>query len=68
VAGLSDAFRSAGLRVFGPSREAAQLEGSKVFTKRLLAKYEIPSADFEVFQDFSRLLLPEKTCLIVVQG
>lgn len=52
VAGLADTFRATGLRVFGPSREAAQLEGSKVFTKRLLAKYEIPSADFEVFQDF----------------
>jgi phosphoribosylamine--glycine ligase len=52
VAGLTDAFHSEGLRVFGPSREAAQLEGSKVFTKRLLAKYAIPSADFEVFQDF----------------
>jgi phosphoribosylamine---glycine ligase len=52
VAGLADAFRSAGLKVFGPSRLAAQLEGSKVFTKRLLAKYGIPSADFEVFDDF----------------
>ena len=62
VAGLSDAFRSAGLRVFGPSREAAQLEGSKVFTKRLLAKYEIPSADFEVFQDFEAASSYLKTC------
>ncbi len=52
VAGLADAFRSAGLKVFGPSRQAAQLEGSKVFTKRLLAKYGIPSADFEVFDNF----------------
>jgi phosphoribosylamine---glycine ligase len=52
VAGLADAFRSAGLRVFGPSKTAAQLEGSKVFTKRLLAKYGIPSADFEVFDDY----------------
>ena len=60
VAGLADTFRATGLRVFGPSGEAAQLEGSKVFTKRLLAKYEIPSGDFEVFQDFeSGLFLPE---------
>ncbi|MGB6068647.1 MAG: phosphoribosylamine--glycine ligase [Desulfomonilaceae bacterium] len=52
VAGMADAFRSAGLKVFGPSRQAAQLEGSKVFTKRLLAKYGIPSGDFEVFDEF----------------
>ena len=49
VAGLADIFRDAGLRVFGPSAKAAQLEGSKVFTKRLMKKYRIPSADFEVF-------------------
>lgn len=54
VAGLADVFRSAGLKVFGPSAKAAQLEGSKVFTKQLLAKYGIPSAEFEVFSDYDR--------------
>ncbi|MGO9570443.1 MAG: phosphoribosylamine--glycine ligase [Desulfomonilaceae bacterium] len=62
VAGLADSFHASGLRVFGPSREAAQLEGSKVFTKRLLAKYDIPSADFEVFQDFEQASSYLKRC------
>jgi phosphoribosylamine---glycine ligase len=52
VAGLTDAFGEVGLKVFGPSAKAAQLEGSKVFTKSLLQKYNIPSAEFEVFEDF----------------
>jgi phosphoribosylamine---glycine ligase len=51
VAGLVDEFQKSGLRVFGPTAAAAQLEGSKVFTKRLMRKYGIPSADFEVFDD-----------------
>ncbi|HMK35364.1 MAG TPA: phosphoribosylamine--glycine ligase [Desulfomonilaceae bacterium] len=54
VAGLADVFRASGLNVFGPSAKAAQLEGSKVFTKRLMAKHGIPSADFEVFSDFDQ--------------
>jgi phosphoribosylamine--glycine ligase len=53
VAGLVDVFRSAGLKVFGPTAKAAQLEGSKVFTKNLMRKYNIPSANFTVFEDFS---------------
>lgn len=52
VAGMVDAFQAAGLKVFGPTGKAAQLEGSKVFTKRLLQKYEIPSGNFAVFDDF----------------
>ncbi len=52
VAGLADVFRSAGLKVFGPDRGAALLEGSKVFTKRLMAKYGIPTGDFEIFDDY----------------
>jgi len=53
VAGVADVFTSAGLKVFGPSAKAAQLEGSKVFAKRLFQKYEIPSARFQVFDGFS---------------
>ncbi len=45
-------FQEAGLKVFGPKAKAAALEGSKVFTKRLMAKYGIPSGEFEVFDDF----------------
>ncbi len=53
VAGITDTFRSAGLRVFGPSAAAAELEGSKVFAKRLFQKYNIPSGGFQVFDDFA---------------
>ncbi|HIE33309.1 MAG TPA: phosphoribosylamine--glycine ligase [Thermodesulfobacteriaceae bacterium] len=49
--GLADYFREKGLRVFGPSAKAAQIEASKVFTKELLARYGIPTAAFEVFDD-----------------
>jgi phosphoribosylamine---glycine ligase len=53
VAGITDVFRSAGLKVFGPSAAAAELEGSKVFAKRLFQKYNVPSAGFQVFHDFT---------------
>ena len=49
VDGISDYMGSRGLVTFGPSRDAAMLEGSKVFTKRLLDKYGIPTARAEVF-------------------
>jgi phosphoribosylamine--glycine ligase len=52
VAGLTDAFVESGIKVFGPSQKAAQLEGSKVFTKRLLEKYSVPTGYFKVFDDF----------------
>lgn len=46
VEGLSDALREAKIRVFAPSKKAAQLEGSKIFMKNLLQKYKIPTAKF----------------------
>lgn len=49
--GLVDVFQKAGLRVFGPSRSAAQLEGSKVFCKNLLHHANVPTADYRVFRD-----------------
>ena len=49
VAGIADDFRKQDLVVFGPSAAAARLEGSKVFTKRLLRKASIPTAGFAVF-------------------
>jgi len=52
VAGLADALAKEGLLVCGPSMAAAQLEGSKVFTKNILAKYGIPTADFHVFDEY----------------
>jgi phosphoribosylamine--glycine ligase len=51
VAGVVDAFRSAGLRCFGPNRDAAQLEGSKAFTKDFLRRHAIPTASYETFTD-----------------
>jgi len=47
VDGLTDSLRAAGVPVFGPSRAAAQLEGSKAFTKELCARHAIPTAGFE---------------------
>lgn len=49
VAGLVDAFKDAGLRIFGPSKAGAQLEGSKSFTKDFLKRHNIPTAAYEVF-------------------
>jgi phosphoribosylamine--glycine ligase len=49
--GLADRFAETGLKVFGPSQGAAQLEGSKVFAKRFMKEHAIPSAAFEVFTD-----------------
>jgi phosphoribosylamine--glycine ligase len=54
--GIVDSFEKNGLRVFGPSRKAAILEGSKVFTKKIMKKYDIPSADFHVFRKRERAL------------
>jgi phosphoribosylamine---glycine ligase len=51
VAGLADGLRAAGIKVFGPSKFAAQLEGSKGFTKDLCAKYGIPTAAYGRFKE-----------------
>lgn len=51
VAGVADAFTNAGLRVFGPAKNAAIIEGSKAFSKDLMKKYGIPSAAYETFSN-----------------
>jgi phosphoribosylamine--glycine ligase len=51
VAGIVDCFEDAGLRIFGPDRKAAQLEGSKVFAKEFMARHRIPTAPFRVFEE-----------------
>ena len=48
-AGITDQFETAGLKVFGPSRAAAEIEGSKVVAKDIMAKYKIPTAGYAVF-------------------
>ena len=51
VGGLVDALQIAGFRTFGPDQKAAILEGSKAFSKDLMKKYHIPTADYETFDD-----------------
>lgn len=51
VAGVVDRFKGEGLRCFGPSQKAAQLEGSKSFTKAFLARHRVPTAAYGVFSD-----------------
>ncbi|MBB6408343.1 phosphoribosylamine--glycine ligase [Mesorhizobium sangaii] len=53
VAGIADDLRAQGIRVFGPSRAAARLEGSKGFTKDLCARYDIPTAAYGRFGDLA---------------
>ena len=51
VAGVVDAFQARGLKCFGPSKNAAQLEGSKAFMKAFLTRHNIPTARHESFSD-----------------
>jgi phosphoribosylamine--glycine ligase len=51
VAGVVDALRDNGIDAFGPDRNAAQLEGSKIFSKEFMARHEIPTAGFAIFDD-----------------
>jgi phosphoribosylamine--glycine ligase len=51
VDGIVDRFQAAGRRCFGPTRAAAQLEGSKVFSKEFMARHGVPTADFAVFDN-----------------
>ncbi|MCX8043451.1 MAG: phosphoribosylamine--glycine ligase [Desulfobacterota bacterium] len=70
--GIADVFQEAGLRVFGPSRAAARLEGSKVFAKKLMQHAGIPTADFAVFDDpeSARRYVIKKggACVVKVDG
>jgi len=50
-AGIADLFTKRGLRVFGPTRSGARLEGSKVFSKNFFRRHKIPTADYQVFDD-----------------
>lgn len=61
VGGIVDAFEAEGLRVFGPRKNAAILEGSKAFSKDLMKKYNIPTAGYENFDDPKEALAYLKT-------
>ena len=56
VGGVVDAFEAEGLRVFGPRKNAAILEGSKAFSKDLMKKYGIPTAGYETFDDPAKVM------------
>lgn len=56
AAGIVDEFRSRGLRIFGPTKSAAQIEASKAFAKDLMARHGIPTAASRTFEDFDQAL------------
>ncbi|ATO35734.1 Phosphoribosylamine--glycine ligase [Dickeya dianthicola] len=56
VIGVVDAFRAAGLKIFGPTQAAAQLEGSKAFTKDFLARQHIPTSEYQNFTEIEPAL------------
>ncbi|MFZ2288562.1 MAG: phosphoribosylamine--glycine ligase [Halopseudomonas yangmingensis] len=70
VAGVVDRFRAAGLQCFGPTAAAAQLEGSKAFTKDFLARHRIPTAEYCNFTEIEPALayLREKGAPIVIKA
>ena len=70
VAGIVDAFAARGLPCFGPRKAAAQLEGSKSFTKAVLARHNIPTADYRRFtrEDFDRDWLAAQRMPIVIKA
>ncbi len=61
VKGIVDEFEKAGLKIFGPNKKAAQLEGSKIFAKNLMKKYGVPTAKFEAFESSRRAIFYLKT-------
>ena len=70
VLGMVDALEAKGLKAFGPRKAAAIIEGSKVFSKELMKKYNIPTAEYEVFSDSSAALeyVKDKKCPIVIKA
>jgi len=71
-AGIADLFQEAGLRIFGPSRAAAEIEGSKVLAKEIMAKYGIPTADYAVFdrpeQAYAYIKQKGAPCVVKADG
>ena len=70
VIGVVDAFRTNGLKIFGPTQAAAQLEGSKAFTKDFLARHQIPTAEYQNFTEVEPALayLKQKGAPIVIKA
>ncbi|WP_020159098.1 MULTISPECIES: phosphoribosylamine--glycine ligase [Methylobacter] len=70
VAGIVDRFQAAGLKCFGPTARAAQLEGSKSFCKDFMARHRIPTAEYQTFTDKAQALayIQQKDAPIVVKA
>lgn len=70
VEGIVDKFQAQGLKVFGPKKELALLEGSKVFAKEVMKKYDIPTADFKIFDNpfLAKEYVKEKGTPIVIKA
>ena len=70
AAGIVDEFRQNGLRVFGPTQAAAQLESSKAFSKAFMKRHNIPTADYETFNDAAaaHAYVDEKGAPIVIKA
>ena len=70
AAGVVDVFRANGLKIFGPTREAAQLESSKDFAKRFMARHNIPTAEFKTFSESTaaHAYIDEKGAPIVIKA
>lgn len=70
AAGIVDYFQEQGLTIFGPTKKAAQIEGSKSFAKELMKKYHIPTADYETFTEVGKAInyIKEKGAPIVVKA
>ncbi|MCP4076017.1 MAG: phosphoribosylamine--glycine ligase [Gammaproteobacteria bacterium] len=70
VSGIVDLFQSEGLKIFGPSQQASQLEGSKTFTKDFLARHHIPTADYQSFTEIEPAIryLEKKGAPIVIKA
>lgn len=70
VGGVVDRFTEAGLKVFGPTVELARLEGSKIFSKEVMKKYGVPTADFKVFASYdeAKKYIKEKGAPLVVKA
>ena len=64
--GLADRIRAEGIACFGPGEKAATIESSKVFAKKLMEKYRIPTAPFKVFNDYSAAVTYVKNCVIPI--
>ena len=70
VMGIVDRFQEKGLRIFGPSARAAELEGSKAFSKNIMEKYSLPTAEYEIFtsHEKARRYFDKETGPIVVKA